>query len=590
MPIICFHPFCLPAIYVFLACLFGAVKLLGLWVRAKWIAMRRLVGFRVPTIIRYSILLALLGAPLTPHAAERLYGSQGEAAVACKLVFQTAPHNNWGNCHNASARKYYVFTKYWYDWCIDKPNPPFNCTTLPDWRHSSLPPCNTTYPYQSHCHQFFWHWQHSCPTGQTKDSAGRCFCPNGAPANSDGSCPACIAQGDCSSKNAGSACPSGGTNPVNLSVGNKVQVELDYEGTGPFPLAVVRTYNSMTGRWIFFPSIQTTDNPALVRIIRASGQEFLSQATTGDLWISDPDITGTLTALRHSSGVLLGWKYTTLDGVTEEYDQGGTLLKVTDRTGISHIYAHSGTTIKVTHTNGMILTFQLDTYGRIAGFTTPGNETYSYSYSGEGKRASLTRLAYPGNSGFRTYHYENAAFPNALTGITDANGNRYATWTYDSQGRAKSSSHHNGADNITLDYTHLNDSTDPRTTVTNALGKQTTYHFTTLHDVRKVIEVEGHPSTYCAAANRHYSYDANGFVASETDWQGNTTTYTRNAKGQELARTEAAGTPQERVITTQWHAVFNLPVSIAEPGRETTYTYDAKGNELGTVVVDTTTP
>jgi len=81
-------------------------------------------------------------------------------------------------------------------------------------------------------------------------------------------------------------------------------------------------------------------------------------------------------------------------------------------------------------------------------------------------------------------------------------------------------------------------------------------------------------------------YDTSGFLASKTDWQGNTTTYIRNAKGQELSRTEAAGTPDERTIITQWHATFNLPTKVTEPGRETTYDYDANGNLLSQSVVD----
>ena len=35
----------------------------------------------------------------------------------------------------------------------------------------------------------------------------------------------------------------------------------------------------------------------------------------------------------------------------------------------------------------------------------------------------------------QTYLYENTSYPFALTGITDENGNRYATWGYDGNGR-----------------------------------------------------------------------------------------------------------------------------------------------------------
>lgn len=161
----------------------------------------------------------------------------------------------------------------------------------------------------------------------------------------------------------------------------------------------------------------------------------------------------------------------------------------------------------------------------------------------------------------------------ALTGITDERRVRYATWQYDDQGRAVSSEHAGGTDRNTLTF-----NADGSTTVTNPLGKQTTYHFTYLAGARRVDTVEGHATASCQGANKGYTYTDEGWVASKTDWKGNTTTYTYNAKGQEIARTEAAGTPQARTITTEWHPSLPVKTKITEPGRETLYTYDANGN------------
>jgi len=187
----------------------------------------------------------------------------------------------------------------------------------------------------------------------------------------------------------------------------------------------------------------------------------------------------------------------------------------------------------------------------------------------------------------KMYHYENIAFPYALTGITNERGVRYATWIYDSEGRAISSEHANAVDQVNINYTFIDDAINPRITVTNPLSKQTTYHYTTIHGVRKVTQVEGHPSVNCSGANQAYTYDANGFMASKTDWQGNITTYVHNDRGQEISRTEASvsrteasGTPEARTITTEWHSEFNLPVKITEPKRETIMSYDANGRLL----------
>ena len=62
---------------------------------------------------------------------------------------------------------------------------------------------------------------------------------------------------------------------------------------------------------------------------------------------------------------------------------------------------------------------------------------YKYSYDSYHR---LVRVEYPDGT-TRQYHYENADFYYALTGITDENGVRYATFAYDSQGRAISTEH-----------------------------------------------------------------------------------------------------------------------------------------------------
>lgn len=279
-----------------------------------------------------------------------------------------------------------------------------------------------------------------------------------------------------------------------------------------------------------------------------------------------------------------GWRYRTLDNITEDYDAGGKLLRVTHRSGLSHSYHHGDAEMTISDGFGHAIIVGKDASGHISYFIDPEQNCYQYSHDEQGR---LTALAYPGNGGTRIYHYENPDFPMALTGITDANGDRYATWGYDRFGRAIRSERSGGAGKTLIDYHYLHDAGDSRVTVTNSLGRQTTYHLVTLHGVRKVTLVEGQRSANCAASNKSYSYDANGFVTSETDWNGNRTTFIRDSLGREISRTEAAGTSEERVVTTEWHPLFNVPVRISIPGRQTTLTYDDKGNLLTRVVTDT---
>lgn len=229
-----------------------------------------------------------------------------------------------------------------------------------------------------------------------------------------------------------------------------------------------------------------------------------------------------------------------------------------------------GRLIQITDSNGRTLQFTYGSDGHLASVQVPGDGIYGYQYT----NGRLSRVTYP-DGNIRQYRYEDPNHPNALTAILDGASTLIAGWTYDAEGRATSSVHADGADNTQVIY-----NADGTVTATNALGKQTTYHFTDYFGVSKVVRVEGHASADCVGANKSYTYDANGFLASKTDWNGITTTYTHDAQGRELSRTEAAGTPEARTVATEWHSQWRLPVRISEPGKVTVFTYDDKGQLL----------
>ena len=83
-----------------------------------------------------------------------------------------------------------------------------------------------------------------------------------------------------------------------------------------------------------------------------------------------------------------------------------------------------------------------------------------------------------------------------------------------------------------------------------------------------------------SAGGKAFTYDTNGFLASRTDYDGNVTTYTHDARGDETSRIEASGTALARTISTSWLSTFHLPTQITEPNRSTAFTYDAHGNLL----------
>ena len=130
------------------------------------------------------------------------------------------------------------------------------------------------------------------------------------------------------------------------------------------------------------------------------------------------------------------------------------------------------------------------------------------------------------------------------------------------RGARFSSEHAGGADSIHVAY---NDADGSRT-VTNPLGQQTVYKFSALQGVPKATEEDRLATAGVAAATRTFTYDANGYIASATDWNGNLTTYTNDARGRPTTIVVGAGTPQARTTTITNHATFHLPVRIVMPG------------------------
>ena len=422
----------------------------------------------------------------------------------------------------------------------------------------------------------------TCPEGTTRSPNGVCLPPEANLPKNSGSTPC-------------GTTPCG--NPINPGTGNKYQIETDYTGNGPYPLTFARSYNSLVptngnlgSHWrsSYSQSLIIDPNNTQVTAVRPNAREYIF-TLNGAQWAPDPDVTGRLIELLDGSSIRIGWEYRTSNDTIETYSADGKLLSLTRRDGLIQTLAYdvaaidggdgdANTLDTVTDPAGRTLGFSYDANGRVATVTDPAGAVYTYAYDANDNLASVTypdeTPADPNDNPQRIYHYEDTNFPHALTGITDENGNRFATWGYDAQGRAILSEHAGGTERVDVVY-----NADGTTTVTDSQGHVETVHFDILHGVVKTGQVDGGPCSGCGDY-AGITYDANGFLASRTDFNGNTTTYVHDARGLETSRTEAVGTPQERTITTQWDSVFRLPVQITEPGKITTFTYDAQGRLL----------
>ncbi|MGV3581252.1 MAG: RHS repeat domain-containing protein [Methylophilus sp.] len=414
--------------------------------------------------------------------------------------------------------------------------------------------------------------------------------------------------------------------PINLVNGNNYQSERVYAGVvGGNGLNFNITYNSIKdteqkmlgiGWRAPYDRFVTTElfaDVGLAAVRRPDGASYGFQTINGNLAASS-DKTYSLDQIKDGQGVTTSWQFNNeLTGETELYSTDGKLNAIANRAGQTQTITYScnvisancpivtptniapvaGLPVSVTDQLGRSLHFSYDASSRLSTMTNPEGAVYTYSYDVNNNLKSIT---YPDNK-TKTYHYENSAFINALTGVTDENTNRYATWTYDTTGRAVSFTLTGEVEKSTLVYNTNGPANDPNplsTVVTDVgTGAVRTYSLTKILGSTKSTGQSQPAGSGCAASAAALTYDANGNIATRTDFNGNKTTYdydlTRNT---ETSRTEGlttagAATAATRTITTTWHATWRLPLTISEyagsaatgtPLKTTTYTYDAKGN------------
>lgn len=402
---------------------------------------------------------------------------------------------------------------------------------------------------------------------------------------------ACQDKGAACPHNRGGASPKHlGGNPIHLGNGNKTQIENDYAGAGAFPLMVTRYFNSASGvedllgqNWTISYrqrlDVQGSDvasPPGAVVTYRADGKYF-QFANRNGVYTPDADVTERLVRVTDPAGNTSGWQYTDTNDNIETYDPSGKLLSIQNRAGLKHTltYRTDGQLGTVSDDFGRTLTFGYHIDGKLKSITGPDGVYYEYNYDDNG---NLSNVSYPG-SGLRVYHYEDGVFRHALTGITSENGKRYATYTYDGQGRAISTEHSGGANRIDVVY-----NADGSATVTDARSTARTYTFATILGDAKLTGIS-QPCATCGGSDvASIAYDpVTGFVTSTTDFNNVKTTYRYNARGLEEERVEAFGTPEQRTVTTTWHTTFAQPATVTEPSavagqnKVTTYAYHPTG-------------
>lgn len=266
----------------------------------------------------------------------------------------------------------------------------------------------------------------------------------------------CLEEPDEPDKDDGSGCIG---NPCNPATGNKYQPETDFSGNG---LTFTRSYNSRNLAELGFGKGWRSNHQKKLLVatnsltqVSGTGQGEPWTKTAG-VWQGDAD-----------SDVLItenaaGFQLLRANGVIEHYSLTGQLLSEIAPNGHQTTYSYNADQqlTQVTDHYGHSISF---TYAaeQVANVTDALGAVYRYAYDSNN---NLVTVIYPDttpeddtDNPRKTYHYENNAYPNHLTGITDANGDRYATYAYDSEGKAVSTEHSQttnsvGQEKFELDY------------------------------------------------------------------------------------------------------------------------------------------
>ena len=369
--------------------------------------------------------------------------------------------------------------------------------------------------------------------------------------------------------------PTSTGHPVIIATGEKWKAEPDFQGHGLYALSLTRTYRSVWRPWfayMFGPNWHSSwDHARLIAsdtcMPSESGSCFPHTAT-----VTEPDGTQYLYRGQPESPFLyVGGIYSATDYVmyawdsfirvkdrkTYRYSLTGFLLEILDdidrHRWISFEPAPAPEHWKLVRVWSRGQSIQFGWSGdRVVRVTDPGGAVWNYGYDSRGMLASVTPPGAAAPS--RSYHYDSPVGPSYLTGIS-IDGVRHSTYGYYSGGRVRVSS---------LARNEVRDSftySPNATSVTNAAGATTHYSFASTGSGLRVVATSRAAAGHCGPAASALDYDSNGFVSQSTDFNGNLSSYSRDASGRLLQLTPAAGTA---VASTESHTWQGAEVTRTE--------------------------
>lgn len=415
-------------------------------------------------------------------------------------------------------------------------------------------------------------------------------------------------------------CEGSAGNPVQFTSGAKVQHETDLVAGSELALRIGRTYRSVresglgqsAGQgWSFsferaFHAPREFGGTDRLKVSGAlgDGSHFQFSRQRDGTYRSDYDRSISLVSQADT-----GWLLTTPDGTVERFDKiddGFRLSSSHGRDGTVTHYSYNANNelSEISSASGRRVTIKWDGDTIVSMTGASGSVRYEYEQAdipGIGPIEGMARLVsvhfldrVGADMASRTYHYEDPNQRFLLTGITDENGKRFATYAYNTDGRAVLSEHAGGAGRHTFEYPSRN-----TRIVTDPLGSRRRIDIAYGEDGTGRIIAQSQPAgAGCAASASAKTYGARGDVTSTTDFNGNKTCFISDPlRGNEIARITGLGKGAScpvniggavpagaRKTSTRWHPDLALSIATAAPARLETKVYNGQRDAAGQVV------
>ncbi len=379
--------------------------------------------------------------------------------------------------------------------------------------------------------------------------------------------------------------------PATVTAGGSVYAEDRHTGGGGgIAISLPRDLGVIDAVWTHSYSRYVNVEPFLqgflVSVLRPDGRHIQFKVSKTDTVTQDGDINERLSLVRDGAGTVVAWHLRTADNTVERYGQDGLLQSV---------WFADGYRQAMTFNASKQLTSVTDLYGRTITLAYSGNRlsqvkdsagnVYGLSFNADG---ILSSVQTPQGT-TRTYLYDEPGLSPAvsmtglLTGIQDENAQRFASFYFDHEARGYQTEHAGGAERVTLKPTRSqNGGHLTSLEAVDALGATRKVLFATIQGADLPMATITPAGSGSDVATTLLAYDQNGNVTVRDAFTQVNGVGARYQNGvtryyqYDTTRNLETHRKDSFDTSTQWHPFWRLKTRVAEPKRITTWVYNGQ--------------